>query len=308
MGHGLLESNSVFRDSVRKTDRLFQEVAGWSLEEEWLRVETASRLNETCVAQPVLFAFQVALAQLWISWGVEPGGVLGHSVGEVAAAHIAGALSLEDAVQVIYNRSHWMELAGARGGMLAVGLTREQAQALIGETEAEIELAAINNPGMLTLSGTIQDLQKVEETLRAQGVFHRRLQVDYAFHSRLMEPVEETLRCSLQSITSRSLSCEMISTVTGLVVDSGELDSEYWWRNIRQTVRFGPAVQLALQMGAMGFLEIAPHPILRASLLECAGTAGKTVTAIGSLERDLPDAVTPREQELPDFRVAEAVD
>ena len=293
MGRELLAKEPVFRKTIERCDELLRSEGDWSLLEELCRDETASRLHETAIAQPAIFSLQVALAALWGSWGIRPDATVGHSVGEVAAAHLAGGLSLEDAIRVIFHRGRCMDFAAAHGKMLAVGLPAGEALDLIRGREHEVSLAAVNSPSAVTLSGEPAALHEIAQELVSDGTFHRFLKVNYAFHSPLMDPMREALLDALSGINPEPVSLPMVSTVTGLVVNGPELDAEYWWRNVRRSVQFAPAVETLLDDGCEVFVELSPHPVLTGSILECGRDKAKSnVTALHSLRREEPERGT----------------
>jgi NADPH:quinone reductase-like Zn-dependent oxidoreductase/malonyl CoA-acyl carrier protein transacylase/acyl carrier protein len=278
---------------IERCDRLLRREGSWSLLEELGRDGSTSRLDETAIAQPAIFSLQVALASLWESWGIRPQAIVGHSVGEIAAAYLAGSLPLEEAARVIFHRGRCMDFAAARGKMLAVGLPPEEATALLKGREREVSLAAVNGPAAVTLSGEPEALHEIAEELLNRDTFHRFLKVNYAFHSPLMDPMREELLNALSDITPSAASLPMISTVTGLTVAGPELDADYWWQNVRQPVRFASAVQSLLEQAYDTFVELSPHPVLAGNILECAqerGSAGATV--LPSLRRQEPERAT----------------
>jgi acyl transferase domain-containing protein/NADPH:quinone reductase-like Zn-dependent oxidoreductase/SAM-dependent methyltransferase/acyl carrier protein len=292
MGRELLENEPVFRHTIEACDALLRQHADWSLLAELMADEASSRLQETAIAQPALFALQVALAALWKSWGVEPEAVVGHSVGEVAAAHIAGALPLEDAVRVIFHRGRCMDLASSKGKMLAVGLSMLEAEQAIQGYEDRVSVAAINSPSSATLSGDPQALKQISQTLDAKGVFCRFLRVNYAFHSPQMEPIQDELLVSLDGLDIQPTVLPMISTVTGQPVEDGQCDNRYWWQNVRQSVRFAEAVDWLSERGCDVFVELSPHPILSGSVSECLQQRGRQGTALPSLRRQEEERAT----------------
>ncbi len=285
MGRQLLSQEPIFRDMVRRCDQLLATLAPWSLYEELMADEDHSRLHETAIAQPAIFVIQVALAALWESWGVRPDAVVGHSVGEVAAAYVAGILTLEDAVRVIFHRARCMELANARGKMLAVGLSATEVEPLLAGAAGEVAVAAINGPASLTLSGPADILEDLAETLRQRDVFHRFLMVDYAFHSAQLDPVRGALLSSLEGIAPRPSVVPYVSTVTRQRVGGSELDGDYWWLNLRNTVHFAEAVDRLIDLDYALFLEVGPHPVLGSSLLECLRHRERKGRVLPSLRR-----------------------
>jgi len=188
MGRELLECEPIFRAVIERCDALVQAAAGWSLLRELQAQEAASRLAETEVAQPALFALQVGLAALWRAWGMTPSAVVGHSLGEVAAAHVAGALSLEEAVRVVVHRGRIMQQATGRGKMAAVDLSPEEVNRAIAGSRDRLAVGAVNAPASTVLSGEAAALDAAVAALAGRGVRCQPLPVNYAFHSRQMEP------------------------------------------------------------------------------------------------------------------------
>ncbi|MGW6982529.1 SDR family NAD(P)-dependent oxidoreductase [Streptomyces sp. NPDC054932] len=294
MGRQLLAHEPVFRQKVEECDRLFRRWGSWSVLEELAADEQNSRLQETAIAQPAIFAIQVGLAALWSSWGIEPDAVVGHSVGEVAAAHVSGALDLEEAARVIFHRGRCMSSAPTTGRMLAAGLTAEEALSLIAPYGERVSLAAINSPSSVTLSGEEEPLREIEASLGERGVFCRFLSVQYAFHSAQMQPVESELSASLGDVAFTAPRIPMYSTVTAAPVDGEPLDAAYWWRNVRQTVHFADAVDGLLRDGFNAFLELGPHPVLSSSVSEAAARRSLQPAVLSSLKRGENENTTMR--------------
>ncbi|WP_437494041.1 type I polyketide synthase [Sorangium sp. So ce1014] len=283
MGRSLLGEEPVFRAAIEACDALVQRHAGFSLLEALAAPEVSSRLNETEVAQPALFAIQVALSELLRSWGVTPDAVVGHSVGEAAAAYVAGALSLEAAVRLVCLRGRVMQKATGLGKMAAVALgAGDGARALRGH-EDRLSIAAINDPGSVVLSGEAAPLEELLERLRGQGVLCRMLGVNYAFHSPQMAPLEGELARELGRLAPRRAAIAMYSTVTGAQIEGESLDSGYFARGIRAPVLFAQAVEAAASDGCRVFVEIGPHPVLAVNLRQCLGEEsgeGRSVTTL----------------------------
>lgn len=285
MGRQLLEQEPVFRDMIQRCDEIVRRLGSWSLLDELTADEAHSRMAITAISQPAIFAVQVALAALWRSWGVEPEALVGHSVGEVAAAHLAGVFSLEDAVRVIYQRGRCMELAPSRGRMLAAGVPADEARQLLAPFGDRVSLAAINSPTSVTLSGEAGPLEEIARVLEARHVFCRFLQVHYAFHSSQMDPIRDELLASLRGLEPRKASRPLFSTVTGQRIEGPEMGAEYWWRNVRQTVRFADGVAQLLDLGCDTIIELSPHPVLTVSVTECYENRGAKVHTLPSLRR-----------------------
>ncbi|MBD2520770.1 type I polyketide synthase [Nostoc sp. FACHB-973] len=202
MGRQLLESEAVFREVIKKCDELLRQYVDWSLLEELTASEENSRINSSQIAQCSIFAIQIALAALWRSWGITPQAIVGHSVGEVAAAHVAGVLSLEDAVRVIFHRSCTQAKVSGKGTMLAVGLSSEEAERVSAELgyQSCVSIAAVNSPSAVTLAGDSAALEEIAKSLQQKQIFCRFLQVEVPYHSPLMEPLKAELAQLLQEI------------------------------------------------------------------------------------------------------------
>lgn len=269
MGRALLQQHSLVRAIVERCDHYWRPLAGWSLLEELLADEASSRMEQTEVAQPALFAIQIALAELWQSWGIEPQTVIGHSVGEIAAAYVAGILSFEDALAVVYHRSRLQSLTEGQGTMVAVGISASQAEKLIAPFLPRVALASINTPQSVTLSGEKTLLDQIIEPLLQKNIFCRFLRLNYAFHSAQMDVLKEDLLTALQHLKPQMAQITFLSTVTGHEIAGPECNAHYWWHNVRLPVQFANGIQGLLDQGETTFLEIGPHPVLSPYVLEC---------------------------------------
>lgn len=285
MGQDLIHREPVFRKVLEDIDAYLKPLAGWSLIEEMTRDEASSQINRTNIAQPAIFGLQVALSELWKSWGIRPAKVVGHSVGEVAAAYVAGAYTLEDAVKIIYHRSRLQDMTGGKGRMVAVGLSPTEARKAIAGKEDQVQVAVINSPGMVTLAGDTAPLEAIVSGLEEQGKFVRWLRIDYAFHTHQMEPIREELLEVLKDIQPRATTIPYFSTVTGGVYDGTKLDAEYWWKNVREAVLFAPAISSLIRSGEDSFLEVGPHPALQNPIMECLSEQGRKGFYFSSLKR-----------------------
>jgi acyl transferase domain-containing protein/phospholipid N-methyltransferase len=286
MGRQLLEQEPVFRAAVEECNRLLKPYAPWSLLEELQKDEAHSRMDQTAIAQPALFAIQVGLLALWRSWGIEPEAVAGHSVGEVAAIYAAGILSLKDAIHVIFHRSRAQERTAGTGKMAAIELGFDQAADAIAGYGGRLAIAAINAPTSVTVSGDTEALQDLLKTLEAKEIYCRLLRLNYAFHSHLMDPIRDDLLRSLQGIGPRSGSIPFVSAVTGAAIEAGACGADYWWDNIRKPVLFSRAMELLLDQGCNVLLEIGPHPVLASYLTETARQRNQAATVLPSLRRN----------------------
>ncbi len=292
MGRELLNEEPVFRAALEACDAKFRPLAGWSILEELSRPEDGSRLTETEIAQPAIFALQVALSALWKSWGVVPDGVVGHSVGEIAALHVAGALTLEDAVRAVWQRGRIMQEATGLGRMASVGLVEEEAEALIRPYGERLAVAAMNAPRSVVLSGESGALEEVLASLATRGVSHRMLPVDYAFHSAQMAPFQRRLVAELSGLRFAPVRTPVYSTVTGSLAPEGSFDVAYLGRNVRQPVRLAGAIGAMLDDRFDAFLEIAPHPVLGGAISESVVERGADAAVTASLRRGRPERDT----------------
>ena len=278
MGRQLLEAEPVFRDAVERCDEALRPWLGGSLRERLEKEEDA--LDRTELAQPAIFALQVGLTELWRSWGVTPAAVVGHSVGEIAAAWAAGVLTLDEAARVAVVRGGAMASARGRGGMIAVELGQAEARSLLADLGSPLEIAAINGPSSVTLAGAPEDLAAAMAELTRRGSTCRRLRVDYAFHTVQMEPFDAEVEAALSDLRLRPAAVPLISTVTGRPVEGLEMDGSYWRRNVRQPVRFGEAVAALSAAGHTVFLEIGPHPVLSASIAQAVEPSAAVLASL----------------------------
>ncbi|MEU3529766.1 SDR family NAD(P)-dependent oxidoreductase, partial [Streptomyces sp. NPDC038707] len=259
MGGELYGSEPVFREAVDACDAALAPYTDWSLVEV---LTGGGSLERVDVVQPALFAVMIALAGLWRAHGVEPDAVVGHSQGEIAAAYVAGALSLEDAARVVALRSRALVALAGQGGMVSVGLGHERAVEFVARWGGRLTVAVVNAPGSVVVSGDVDALGELLAACEAEGVRARRLPVDYAAHSVQVEAVRERLLTDLAGITPRPAAVPFYSTVTAEPVDTSTLDADYWYRNLREPVRFDLAVDALVQDRHDVFVEVSPHPVL----------------------------------------------
>ena len=292
MGRELLRREAVFHAAVRACDDAAQPFLDWSILAELLAPESESRLERIDVVQPILFCLHVALARLWRSWGVRPVAVLGHSMGEVAAAHIAGALSLRDAAAIVCRRSRVMARASGRGAMLATELTTAEAVAAIAGHEELVSVAVSNSPRSTVLSGDPEALEQIVRVLEAGEIFCRWVRVDVASHSPQMDALRDDLEVELADVQPRVGDIPIYSTVTGSVEDGSGLSTDYWIDNLRRPVLFGDQVDRLLEDGVTTFVELSAHPILLPAIQQVAAERGVTAVALPSLRRSEPERAT----------------
>ncbi len=293
MGRDLLVENPVFREVLLRCEEAMKPWVDWSLLKQLELSEDSPsyRLNEIGVIQPVLFAIEVALAAVWVSWGIEPSAVIGHSMGEVAAAYIAGALTLEDAACVICNRSQLMQRTSGNGAMAVVGLSFLEAEQVLKGHEHQLSIAVHNSPRSVVLSGDPSTLDTLMNQLTNQGIFCRSVKVDVASHSPQMEPLLPELVASLKDIQPKAGITPFYSTATGQVFDGSSLDAQYWKKNMRQPVRFQPMIEQLLREDFTVFIEMSPHPILLTAIEETGHQASKQISSVPSLLRGEPGSL-----------------
>ena len=289
MGVELLDTAPVFAAQMNACAEAFAEFVDWSLIDVLRGAPGAPSLDRVDVVQPALFAVMVSLAELWRSIGVRPDAVIGHSQGEIAAAYVAGALSLRDAARVVTLRSKLLLALSGRGGMASLACGTEQARELLAPYGDRVSIAAINGRSAVVLSGEVAALDEIVAHCTERELRARRIDVDYASHSVAVDAIREQLAEALSGIEPQSARTVFFSTVTGGILDTAELTADYWFRNIRQTVEFASAVRTASASGYRTFIESSPHPALIAGIedtaTDCVGDADE-VTVVPTLGRE----------------------
>ncbi|MFO0590647.1 MAG: type I polyketide synthase [Polyangiaceae bacterium] len=286
MGRQLYREEPAFRDAIDLCDAAIARESGFSVVTEIHAGEAESRLGEIDVVQPLLFAIEVALGALWQAWGVEPACVIGHSMGEAAAAYLAGILTMEDAAKVICRRSKLLRRQSGRGAMALVELTRKEAERALAGEEALLSVAVSNGPRSTVISGDAAAIDRLLTTLEAQGVFCRRVKVDVASHSPQMDELTADLLTALADVAPRKGRIPLRSTVTGEILEGPEMDAHYWVQNLRRPVLFGAAVARTLEDGPTLFVELSPHPLLLPSIQENIAEERKEGAALASTRRN----------------------
>ncbi|WBB80650.1 beta-ketoacyl synthase N-terminal-like domain-containing protein [Micromonospora sp. WMMD882] len=286
MGRRLLDTEPVFRQAIEECAAAMAPYVSWSLVDELRADGSTSRLDQIDVVQPTTWAVQVALAALWRSWGIVPDAVVGHSMGEVAAAHVAGALDLADAARVICRRSALVRRIRGRGTMAVVELPLAEARAAIAGLEDQLAIAVSNSPTSTVLSGDTTAIETVLKTLTERDVFCRQVRVDFASHSPQVDELRDDLLAELRTVTPRAATVPFHSTVTGRPTDGRELTAAYWADNLREPVLFATVLGDLVTSAPTQVVEISPHPILLPSVEQCARHAGVAVAALPSLRRD----------------------
>jgi pimaricinolide synthase PimS1 len=261
MGLDLIDSSPFFAGRIEACEQALGPFVDWSLGEV-LREDGGEWLDRLDIVQPALFAVMVSLAELWRELGVEPAAVVGHSQGEIAAAYIAGGLSLEDAARVVALRAKALTSIAGQGGTLSVSLSVAELQSRLEPFHGRISLAAINGPASMVVSGDPGPLAELLAACERDGVRARRVAVDYAAHSAQIDPLRDQLLEAFAPISPGTGAIPFHSTVTGEVLDTAELGPDYWYRNLRETVRFEPVLRSLLDRGSRAFIEMAPHPLL----------------------------------------------
>ncbi|MCI0729739.1 MAG: acyltransferase domain-containing protein [Chloroflexi bacterium] len=261
MGRQLYETQLTFRQALNRCAQLLSPY----LEHALLTVlypkeEATSPLDETAYTQPSLFALEYALADLWRSWGVEPDVVMGHSVGEYVAAHLAGVFGLEDGLKLIALRGRLMQALPRDGAMAVVSADETCVAAAIAPFQAQLAIAAVNGPRNVVISGAETALQAVRQHFEAEGIQIRRLTVSHAFHSPLMESICDPFEEVARAIQFQSSRIPLVSNLTGEVMET--LDASYWRRHIRGAVHFAAGMKSLAEKGYQLFLELGPSPAL----------------------------------------------
>jgi acyl transferase domain-containing protein/NADPH:quinone reductase-like Zn-dependent oxidoreductase/acyl carrier protein len=288
MAQDLLAREPVFADAIAACEAALRPHVGWSLRPLLAAPSAPTSLEQIDVIQPALFSVQVALAALWRSLGVVPQAVVGHSMGEIAAAHVAGALSLDDAARIIARRSRLLRTISGRGAMAVVELPLADVQRALAGREDRLAIAASNGPTTTVVSGDPAALAELLEELGRRDVFCRPVKVDVASHSPQVDVLRPELHAALAGLVPRSATIPFHSTVTGAPVDGRELDAAYWEHNLRRPVLFAPVIDQLVAQGHDLFVELSPHPVLGGALQQILRGHGDTGAVLPSMRRDEP--------------------
>ncbi|MEU1040843.1 type I polyketide synthase [Streptomyces sp. NPDC005907] len=288
MGRELWETSPVFAEELRACAQALQPWVSWPLIDTVCGGPRAADLEDIDVVQPVLFAVMVSLARVWRSLGVTPDAVIGHSQGEIAAAYVAGALTLQDAAKIVALRSRLLATVTGQGSMAGILLPAQRVQDLLKGRESRIGIAAVNGPNSTTVSGESGAVEELVAICQAQGARARLIKSSVPGHSPLMDRFDGRLQAELGRITPRPSPVAIHSTVTGEPIDPLDLDAAYWYRNLREPVQFAAAMgNLVAQEPDSAVIELSPHPLLVMTIQEMFDTTpGATGFAVGSLRRD----------------------
>ena len=284
MGLTAYARNAVFAARLDAISRDFEKLAGWSITETLQSDDLAAKLELTQISQPLLFGIQSAACHALRAGGLEPSFVLGHSVGEVAAAEAAGILDSQNALKTIFSRSLHQELTFGQGGMAVIIGSLETTKAILADLPS-VEIAARNSPRAFTVSGRKDEIAQLSERARRHKARVRKLDLEYPFHSALMGPVERPLLRSLLDLKHKIGDVAFVSTVTGSVLSGEHVDAHYWWRNVREPVLFSDAVMAATKAGARIFVEVGPSATLMSHINDTIDERTATIATLAALEK-----------------------
>ncbi|MEV4561325.1 beta-ketoacyl synthase N-terminal-like domain-containing protein [Kitasatospora sp. NPDC049285] len=290
MGRQLMGECEVFRAAVQACDEAIRHWQGESVIERIHRTDLDALPDDLTLIQPALFAVGVGLAARWRSLGIEPDVVAGHSMGEITAACVAGALSLEDAAQIITLRSRLLTRLQGSGSLMVVGLPLDEADALLDGVRDVVSVAVSNSPTSTVLSGDTAVLTALGEQLAARRVFHRLMKNSVPGHGPSVDRLREDLLDGLADLTPRSASVPILSTTTGAYIDGSCLDAEYWYENLRRPVLFWPTVRSLVEQGHDTFVEVSPHPLLLSAVEQAFEEAGREGLGLASMRREEPES------------------
>ena len=287
MGRQLMLECPAFRAAVSECDRFMVKWLGYSVIDEIHRADSEASVHRIALIQPALFAIAVGLVARWRSFGIVPDVVVGHSMGEVAAGYVAGALSLADATRIICRRSALLGRVSGQGAMRVVAMPMADAEELVAGYRDRVSVAVSNSPTSTVLSGDPAALEELGEMLRQRNIFSRPVEVDVASHSPQVDGLRDDLLAELAAVSPAPSVIPIYSTVTGELCDGSAFGAEYWARNLRETVRFWDAVQGLVGDGV--FIEMSPHPTLLSAVEQGFELSGREGLALPSMRRDEPE-------------------
>lgn len=289
MGRSMIEQCAVARAAIEEIDSYLEPLAGWSILTELLRDKQASKMGRAAYSQPANFALQVALTRVLDQIGIRPDAIVGHSAGEPAAAWASGALSLADAVTVIYHRARLQDTTAGGGRLAAIGLSEGAVRQLPWVADGRLSIAAVNDESSVALVGPEELLDEVGKSLSGGSIFFAKVPGNVPYHGPLMDPLHDELVASTSGITPMAPRIPIYSTVTGEKVHGTPHDAHYWWENVRHPVKFSSAMKSLVAEGYRTYLEIGPSPVLRTSILAALQAAGAEGAAVATLHRKHPD-------------------
>ncbi|WP_435846624.1 type I polyketide synthase, partial [Streptomyces chrestomyceticus] len=291
MGRELAEVSPVFAARLAECAAALAPYVDWSLSDVLAGAEGAPALEAADVVQPALWAVMVSLAAVWEAAGVAPEAVVGHSQGEIAAATVAGMLSLQDGARVVALRSRALKVLAGAGGMLSVSRPAVEVEERLARFGERAALAAVNGPSATVVSGEPKALEELKAEFEAAGARARMVAVDYASHSAQVDRLEEEITTVLAGISPRRGRVPMVSAMTGETLTGEELDAGYWFRSLRATVHYDRAVRVLAGRGHQVFVEVTPHPVLMGAMNDtlvdlAQATGGEPAAVCGTLRRD----------------------
>lgn len=288
MAAQLMDESPLFLAQMQACGDAFAEFVDWSLLDVLREVDGAPSLERVDVVQPALFATMVSLAALWRSYGIEPAAVIGHSQGEVAAAYVAGALSLEHAARIVTMRSKPLRTLPGSGGMASINASAARVRELMAGLD-DLYIAAINSPSTTVVAGGAEPVSRIIALAEENGVRAKRVPVDYAAHTCHLDPLQDELRAAVAPIVPQATDVVFFSTVTGDILPTEELGPDYWFRNLREPVDFEEGFQAAFQSGFDAFIELSVNPVLTSAMhesLDHAGSFADSALIVGSIKRE----------------------
>ncbi|TDP92869.1 type I polyketide synthase [Labedaea rhizosphaerae] len=288
MARELLDTSPVFAEQARRCAAAIEAHVEWSVLDVLRGAPDAASLERVDVVQPALFTVLVSLAAVWRSLGVEPDAVIGHSQGEIAAAHVAGGLSLEDAARIIALRSKAGASLVGRGGMVSVSTDAARVRGWLPRWAGKLSVAAVNGPGLVVVAGDVDALDELVELCATESVRAKRVPAAWAGHSAQVDLIREHLLSVVDGITPTTGALPMMSTVDAEWRDIATMDAEYWYRNTRETVEFEAGIRALVEQDYRFFVEISPHPMVLAPIGDISEATGtdEEVVAVGSLRRE----------------------
>ncbi|MEM8794687.1 MAG: type I polyketide synthase [Pseudomonadota bacterium] len=287
MGRLAYQNNAIFRTTFDEINDAFEKHGGYIIRDLLFAEDLEEKLALTSLSQPLIFAVQVAIVRALAAAGLKPDITFGHSIGEAAAAVAAEKLTLDEAVRLVFHRSSEQEAVAGAGTMAALVMPEAEAVDFIAQSGfTNIEIAAVNSHKSLTISGPNEEIAAFAKYARRKHVAVRAMGLNYPFHSRLIGVVEAPFRNVIGTVDGRSSEIAMLSTVTAEPIDGSDLGADYWWRNLREPVRFAPAVRRAIEDGATSFVEIGPKPILQSYLKQELAEADLKGAILSSLKAD----------------------